>query len=124
VYLAMIGIAVAAVVWLVQRYRGSLSLPASRSRHAVAQDEFSTPASVAYGPESGPGLLRLTPSQLVFESAAGRVVVIERLAIVGVGSTRDLPDHSVAHPVLVVTTAEQAFYFAVSDALAWIARLG
>lgn len=80
-------------------------------------------AAIADGPDRGYGVLRLTPSQLIFAANSGRVLTIERLEITGATSTRDLPDHSTARPVLAVTTRDAVHYFAVNDPVAWEVRL-
>jgi hypothetical protein len=81
-------------------------------------------ATLAYGLDRGPGLLRLTPSQLIFLADSGRVVLLDRLDILGVGSTRDLPDRTLTRDVLVVTTEAQVAYFAVAEPEEWVQRLG
>ncbi len=81
-------------------------------------------ASLAYGLDRGPGWLRLSPSQLVFLADSGRVVLLDRLDVVGVGSTRELPDRTLSRDVLVVTTTDQVAYFAVTDPERWVRLLG
>jgi hypothetical protein len=49
--------------------------------------------------------------------------VLERLDIVGVTATRDLPDRTTAAALLVVTTSEESFYFAVDRAEQWVRLL-
>lgn len=93
------------------------------SRPALASGEYQEPAAIAAGPERGFGTLRVTPSQLVFLGNSGRVVTIERLDITGVSSTRMLPDHETAKPVLAVSAGQQVYYFAVDDPKRWERRL-
>ena len=93
------------------------------SRPALASGEYQEPAAIAEGPERGFGTLRLTPSQLIFLANSGRVVTIERIDITGVTSTRMLPDHETAKPVLAVSTSAQVLYFAVDDPTRWERRL-
>lgn len=80
-------------------------------------------AALAHGPDRGHGMLRLTPSQLIFAGDSGRVLTIERLDIAGVTTTRDLPDRRTVKPVLAVTTGEEVHFFAVNDPARWEARL-
>lgn len=114
-YLLLIGAVVAALVWTVQRPGRRRALPQG--------PEVVEPAVLAFGPERGPGQLRVTPTQLVFASNAGRVLVVERLDITGVGATRDLPDRRTAAPVLVVSTDVQVYYFEVDEPGRWVRRL-
>lgn len=88
--------------------------------HAADLDEA---AALAHGPDRGHGVLRLTPSQLIFAGDSGRVLTIERLDITGVTTTRDLPDRHTVKPVLAVATGDEVHYFAVSDPARWAARL-
>jgi hypothetical protein len=104
------------VVW--RLLQGSTS-----PRPALASGEYQEPAAIASGPERGFGTLRLTPSQLVFLGNSGRVVTVERLDITGVTSTRMLPDHESAKPVLAVSTRGQVYYFSVDDPVRWEQRL-
>lgn len=125
-FLAMLGVTIAFVVWVVQRWRYRLGPPARhpllQPRPALEADPEAR-ATLAYGPDRGSGVLRLSPSQLIFTGDSGRVLVIERLDIVGVATTRSLPDREVAHPVLVVTTSAEAYYFAVPAPEQWERRL-
>lgn len=75
---------------------------------------------LAYGPDAGPGTLTLSPSQLVFVADSGRVLTLERLDIVGASQTRDLPDRTVARPVLVVSTPTETWFFAVRAPSDWL----
>lgn len=93
------------------------------SRPALASGEYQEPAAIASGPERGFGTLRVTPSQLVFLANSGRVVTLERLDITGVTTTKSLPDHETAKPVLAVSTQQQVYYFAVDDPVRWERRL-
>lgn len=113
-YLVVIGAVIAGLLWAAQRPRGRRPLPGPAE---------GAPAVLVFGPECGAGRLRATSTQLIFEAASGRVVVIERIDITGVGLTRDLPDRATAAPVLVVSTAGEVLYFGVEDAAAWVRRL-
>lgn len=123
-YLAMLGVAIACVVWAIQRWRYRSGEPArlrfQRPAPVVAADPQAR-ATLAYGPgpDRGAGVLRLSPSQLIFTGDSGRVLVIERLDITGATTTRALPDRDVAQPVLAVATRTDAFYFAVATPTAW-----
>lgn len=127
-YLAALGALIAAGFWLLQRYRagGQPQLPQrpppARLPTALT-GEIEETASIVYGPDRGPGLLRLTPTQLVFSGSSGRVVVLERMAITGVGVSRQLPDRTAAQPVLVVTTDTETCYFAIASPQQWESRL-
>lgn len=129
VYLALLGILVAGIVYGLQRYRSRAISPGSRPGGIAAttplglQADIEERAAIAYGSDRGPGVLRLTPSQLVFTADSGRITVLERIAVVGATTTRALPDHDVAKPVLVVTTPAETWYIAVSDPEQWVARL-
>ncbi|MBK6764438.1 MAG: hypothetical protein IPG68_14750 [Micrococcales bacterium] len=102
--------------------RESKPLP-GRALPALDPADIEEPAAIAQGPERGYGVLRLTPSQLIFAGNSGRVVTIERLDITGATTTRDLPDHTTAHPVLAVSTRDAVHFFAVNDPVAWELRL-
>ncbi len=124
--LAVLGLIVAGLVWLVQRYRDNRSAAALRSSPAKPtplERDLVEPATVAFGPERGSGTLRLAPSQLVFTGDSGRVMVLERIGIVGVSVTRELPDGEIARPVLAVTTRTETYYFAVAEPEQWAKRL-
>lgn len=110
---------IAGAAYVVWRLVAGSSAP----RAAVVSGEVQEPAAIASGPERGFGTLRLTPSQLVFLANSGRVVTIERLDITGVTSTRSLPDHDTAKPVLAVATGADVHFFAVDDPAAWQRRL-
>ena len=120
--LALLGLLIAGAVWLVQRYRPQpqSAIPASPPQLSRERSERAT---VAFGSERGPGTLRLTPTQLIFAGDSGRVVVLERIAIVGVNVTTDLPDGSVAAPILAVTTRTESLYVSVTDPDRWAALL-
>ncbi|MFI0432380.1 MAG: hypothetical protein ACH36H_04485 [Candidatus Nanopelagicales bacterium] len=140
VYLAVLVVVVAGLVWAVERVRDRRRLPTHRrpdelpsgSLAAAAEAMADAPpaylveerATLAYGLDRGPGLLRLTPSQLIFLADSGRVVLLDRLDVLGVGSTRDLPDRTLTREVLVVTTEAQVAYFAVAEPEEWVQRLG
>jgi hypothetical protein len=117
---AMIGIVVAGVIWGFQRLRYRFGPPPALP---PATGDLAERAILAYGPESGPGVLRLSPSQLVFTADSGRVLAIERLDVVGVGSTRDLPDRTLTQPVLAITTRADTYFFAVGSPADWERRL-
>lgn len=140
-YVALLGVAIAGYIWVVQwlkdRRAGQLSMRESPSLPAAptARTAANGPASLApaaevgerawlaYGPDAGSGVLRLTPSQLVFAADSGRVLVLERLDIIGVGVSRELPDRTLAQPVLVVTTASDVVYLLVASPEVWEWRL-
>jgi hypothetical protein len=120
--LAILGLLIAGAVWLVQRYRPTPKLGPSPTPPQLARERTER-ATVVFGPERGSGTLRLTPSQLVFTGDSGRIVVVERITIVGVSVTTELPDGSVASPVLAVTTRTEALYLSVADPARWAASL-
>lgn len=126
-FLAMVAVAIAFAVWAVQRWRYRLGPPAPHplllQPKPVLEADPQARATLAYGPDRGPGVLRLSPSQLIFTADSGRVLVIERLDIAGVTTTRSLPDRDVVHPVLAVTTGADAYYFAVQSPAQWERRL-
>ena len=95
----------------------------SSSLPALDAADLQESAAIAYGPDRGYGVLRLTPSQLVFAANSGRVLTIERLDITGATVTKSLPDHESAQPVLAVSTRDGMHYFSVNDPVAWELRL-
>jgi hypothetical protein len=115
-YLVVLAAVIAALLWTMQRLRQGhgRSLPSG---------DHGAPAMIAAGPDQGPGQLLLTPTQLVFTAATGRVVVVERVDIVGATTTRELPDRHTAGPVLAVRTEGDVLYFLVDDPEAWARRL-
>lgn len=121
-YLAIMAGVIAAVVWVMERAPKAL---ASRKRAAALPPSggqtgsLVAQARLVSGLEAGPGQLRLTPTQLVFAADSGRVLVIERIDIVGAGATRQLPDRTVARPVLAVSTATDVLYFDLDQAGRW-----
>lgn len=128
-YLVLLALLVAGVVWSMERVG---QLRRSQARKQLERNDAGSPgrpgehserATLAYGAEAGPGELHLTPSQLVFTADSGRVVVLERLDLVGVNVTTELPDRTLATPVLVVTVDHEAYYFAVTSPTAWAMRL-
>lgn len=136
-YLGAVVLVVAGLVWVAENLRERRRIGSSRSRGELGGEGgpggrgggvsaflAEEPATLAYGLDRGPGVLRLTPSQLVFLADSGRVVLLDRLDIVGVGATRDLPDRTLARPVLVVTTTAAVVYLAVADPEVWVRRLG
>jgi hypothetical protein len=77
------------------------------------------------------GLLRLTPSELLFADGAGRTLIVPRAAIGGCTASRDVPTgagmQTLRQPALVVAVKDPAlgegFAFAVSDPADWVARI-
>lgn len=129
VYLVLLALLVAGVVWTLERLGQVRGTSARRQLDAAVDSspnrpgQFRERATLAYGAEAGPGELQLTQSQLVFTADSGRVVVLERLDIVGVNVTTELPDQTLVSPVLVVTVGREAYYFAVASPTAWAMRL-
>lgn len=124
--LALLGVAVAVAIWGIQRLRGGPRALPARSVLPRIPSAAELPAErtiLVYGPEAGPGTLTLTPSQVVFTADSGRVVVVERLDITGATQSRDLPDRTVAQPVLVIATRSDTWYFATPDPARWLAAL-
>lgn len=118
--LALVGLVVAAALWAWQRWReGFAALPGPTDTRALTSVLAEERVVLAHGPDRGPGVLRLTDSQLVFTADSGRVLAIERLDLVGVTQTRTLPDRDVTRLVLAVTTPENTWYFAVHSAAQW-----
>ncbi len=118
-YLAVLGIVIALAVWLIQRGTG-------RTRERAleqAPGDLRAQAAMVSGPERGAGSLRLTPTQLVFTAASGRMLVIERAEIVGAGVTRETPTGRSASTLLVITTDADGFYFLLDDPQEWVSRL-
>lgn len=117
-------VVVAVVVYVIMRIARAQSLSVeSSSLPALDAADQQEAAAIAYGPDRGYGVLRLTPSQLVFAANSGRILTIERLDITGATVTRSLPDHESAQPVLAVSTHDGMHYFSVSDPAAWEKRL-
>lgn len=123
-------IVVIAVLYAMYRYMGaskSMTPDAVDQRNqplpALGPADYEEAAAIADGPDRGFGILRVTPSQLIFAGNSGRFVAIERLDITGVTTTTDLPDHVTAKPVLAVAAGGEVHYFAVEDAAAWERRL-
>lgn len=121
---------IALLAYAAYRYMSSsksLSNPQSDARRdalpARGPADFEEAAGILEGPERGYGILRLSPSQLLFAANSGRLTAIERLDITGVTATTELPTHTTAKPVLVVTVGTEVYYFAVEDAAAWERRL-
>lgn len=126
VLLAMIGVVIAVVIWGIQRLRSLSAAPVRRSLStspAVIEGDIVERSSLAYGRDRGPGTLTLTPTQLLFAADSGRVMAVERIDIVGATTTRDLPDRTVAQPVLAVAAIGDTLFFAVTDPDAWVKRL-
>jgi hypothetical protein len=118
--LVVIGGVVALIVWTL-RLAGDSRRPPIGAAAPMAQG--TAPAILAHGPDQGPGILRLTATQVVFTAATGRVVVIERLDIVGATVTTALPDRTTAAPVLAVTTGQEIYYFQVDRPRDWLRAL-
>lgn len=114
-YLLLLAAVVAGLLWVAQRGSGRRALPSGSG--------LAAPAVLAFGPDRGPGRLQATATQLVFTGDAGRVLVIERLDITGVGLARDLPDRRTAAPVLVITTDAEVHYFQLDKPQAWVQLL-
>lgn len=115
-YLVVLAVLIASVIWAMQRYGRGL-------RPALPPGDRGAPAMLAAGADQGPGHLHLTPTQLVFTASSGRVVVVERIDIVGATTTHELPDHHAAAPVLAVRTDDDVLYFLVEEPEAWVRRL-
>lgn len=122
--LALLGVLIAAAIWAWQRWRDRFdALPGTADRRALTGVLAEERATLAHGRDRGPGVLRLTDSQLVFTADSGRVLAVERLDVVGVTQTRNLPDRDVTRPALVVTTPADTYFFAVRSAAQWEALL-
>ena len=122
-YLIALGAAIAVVVWSLQRVRGRPAALAGSQRPAIPRADLEGSAVLAYGNERGPGILRATPSQVVFAADSGRVLVIERLDITGVTTTHELPDRHAASPMLAISAGEEVHYFLVDEPDQWLRRL-
>lgn len=96
---------------------------AEKSLPELGSGDYQETAAIASGPDRGFGVLRVTPTQLVFAGNSGRVTTIERLDITGVTTTTELPDHVSAKPVLAVAAGGAVHYFAVDDPASWERRL-
>lgn len=127
IYLALLGVVVAGVIWGWQKLRhlSTSQLPGQSTPALLppVDGHIAESAAMAYGPDRGPGVLRLTPTQLIFTADSGRVTALERLDIVGVSDTRDLPDRTLAQAVLAVTTSSETYFFAVGSPAEWEQRL-
>lgn len=126
--LALVAFAVYAVMRLLNQSPNATAIRATARRAesslpAVDPGDFEEAAAIAHGPDRGLGVLRLTPSQLIFAGGSGRVTTIERIDITGVSATTQLPDQATIKPVLAVTTREGFFFFAVDDPTSWERRL-
>ncbi len=127
--LILLALVALAVYWLVRmagRSPSRVKVSARRAEQAlpaIDAGDFEEPAAIAHGADKGFGVLRLTPSQLIFAGGSGRVTTIERLDITGVSATTQLPDRVTAKPVLAVTTHDGFHYFAVNDPVGWERRL-
>ena len=115
----MTAIAIAAVVWLIEEGADRMR----RKPLAAAPGELRAAAVMVSGPERGAGLLHLTPTQLVFTAATGRVLVIERAGIVGAGLTHETPTGTSASTLLVITTGAEVYHFMLEGPQEWVARL-
>ncbi|HNE89288.1 MAG: hypothetical protein U0R27_06670 [Candidatus Nanopelagicales bacterium] len=122
IVLALVVAAIA--VYVIMRIaQGQSPSVAKSSLPALDPADIQEAAAIAYGPDRGYGILRLTPSQLVFAANSGRVLTIERLDITGATVTKNLPDRESAQPMLAVSTRDAMYYFSVNDPLAWELRL-
>ncbi len=117
--LVVVGGVLALLFWTLQRAGESRRPPMGALPGALS----TAPAVLAHGPEQGPGVLRLSPTQLLFSAATGRVLVIERLDIIGATTTTALPDRTTAAPVLAVTTEQDVYYFQVDRPQDWLRAL-
>ncbi len=125
-YLVLLGSVIAALIWAGNRAAANRAAAKPRALPAAdpfTADPFTAQAVVVHGPERGPGWLRLTPTQLVFTSGTGRVLVIERLDITGATLTRALPDRETAAAVLAVATDDDVFYFQLDRPEVWLHEL-
>ena len=118
-YLVILGIAVAVVIWGLQRIRTRPRLSTSRPAVALPApvDYREERVVAAFGPDRAPGQLRLTASQIIFTADSGRI------DITGATETRELPDRTVARNVLAITTIHDVFYFSVTAPQDWISLL-
>lgn len=127
IYLALLGVVVAGVIWGWQKLKylsaSQLGQRSTPTPLAPADGHVAESAAMAYGPDRGPGMLRLTPTQLIFTADSGRVTALERLDILGVSDTRELPDRTLAQAVLAVTTSSETYFFAVGSPAEWEKRL-
>ena len=127
-FVALLAAGIAAVFWLQQRHHESVARRVAPARPTALVEDTSPVlrrgrTRLLYGPESGPGWLTLTSTQLVFTAESGRVVVTERIDISGITTSRELPDRSVARAALVVAGGGDALYFEVDDPEGWAAAL-
>lgn len=118
----IIAVAVGGALWLLQRDR-SPALPSRAPSTPQLPDGVTARAALVFGVDRGPGTLRLTDSQLVFDGDSGRVVVLDRWDIVGVSASRDLPDRTTAAEVLVVATTTDTYYWQVDQPRRWVDAL-
>lgn len=128
VLVALVAVALYALVRMLNQPPSASAIRASARRAEqslppVDAGDFEEAAAIAHGPDKGVGVLRLTPSQLIFAGGSGRITTIERMDITGVSATAQLPDHVTAKPVLAVTTRDTMRFFAVNDPSAWERRL-
>ncbi|MCU0295969.1 MAG: hypothetical protein MUD05_07935 [Candidatus Nanopelagicales bacterium] len=121
--LVVLALAAVAVYLVLRLFRAGAPRVESTPAPRIEGGEYEEPAAIASGPDRGFGVLRLTPSQLIFAGNSGRVTTVERLDIVGVAATKQLPDHDTVKPVLAVSTTDGVHYFAVDDPGAWEVRL-
>lgn len=133
-YLIVIGAVIASIFWLTQRsgrpsralpapVRPPASPPSPQPLSSGSGSDRSVVARLLYGPDCGPGWLRLSPTQLVFSTDSGRVLVIERFDVNGVSVSYDLPDRTVARPALVVSAPPDVHYFEVPEPEEWVRLL-
>jgi hypothetical protein len=107
---------------------------AKRARKALPPASAMDVEETAVGltaPYKAYGVLRLTPSELLFADGKGSTLTIPRAAVAGCTTSRDVPTGSgmqtLKRPALVVAvkdpTLGEAFAFLVADPAEWVARL-
>ncbi len=121
--IVLVLVVAALAVYVVMRMTRGHTPVTTSTLPALDAADLQEAAAIAYGPDRGYGVLRLTPSQLVFAANSGRVLTIERLDITGATVTTSLPDHESLQPVLAVSTRDGMHYFSVNDPLVWEKRL-
>lgn len=115
-YLLLLAALIAGLVWASQRV-------GDRRRSALGGVDVGAPAVLAWGPDSGPGHLRLGPTQLVFTAESGRVLVVERLDIVGATVTHELPGRTSASALMAIAAQDEVHYFLLDQPEAWVRRI-
>ncbi len=122
-YLAVAAAVIAVVFWGFDRVRRPTPRRLPAAPVPVEKHVEERASLISGGAAGGPGVLRASTTQLVFTADSGRVLVLERIDINGVGVTHELPDRTVAQAVLAVSTRDQNYYFAVADPTVWERRL-